>query len=74
MGTNRWLTRSYDSPQDALIIYSTETGLIQEVVVKNVVGAADYESKKTILKLYDITITDYKNWLIMPGKISHLTQ
>ena len=58
---------SYAAPQEALIIYSTVTGMIEEIVV-NEKGKADlYAKAKRELWEKQIPIADYKENAIFPG-------
>jgi hypothetical protein len=60
---------SYSTPKEALIIYSSETGRIEEIVVNEEERKELFAKRRRELWEKQIPITDYKENVIFPGKL-----
>jgi len=58
---------SFASPEEALVIYSPETGRIEDIVVKSQCGNEEFIKKKKELVASKIVVRDYSGNVIMPG-------
>ncbi len=71
MGISFPVLPRFSEPQEAVVLFSPETGHIEEVIVKSTLGAAEYERRRNQLCVQNVKVSDYKDCVIMPGNIVH---